>query len=108
MTTTTLSATQKNLLKIMQFREAPPGGPCWVVDAARGRYALWVMTMMGRYERHSHVNGRTLRTLHTAGLIEYGEDVKMPNWHRPDRLEGSWGSTVTLTEAGLAAIGDVA
>lgn len=104
MKTVTLTKTQRDLLALMKFREAEPGGPCWVVDAARGRFALWVMTLMGRYERHSHVNVATLRKLHEAGLIEYGEDVPMPDWHTPARLEGNWGSTVTLTPAGITAL----
>lgn len=101
----TLTKTQRELLKTMAFREAPPGGPCWVVATARGRYALWVFTMMGKYGYLKDISGSTLRKLHTAGLIEYGEDVKMPDWHRPrSPQEATEGSTATLTDAGRAAL----
>ena len=101
----TLTRTQRELLRQMAFREAEPGGPCWVVAAGNGGiYVLCVMTVMGWYARHSRVSAGTLQRLHDAGLIQYGPEVPMPEWFTPARGEATSGRTASLTDTGHAAL----
>lgn len=99
--TLNLTDTQRNLLRQLRFREDGPGGePCWIVGTAYGRYWLCVKTLMGTWARHSRVAAKTLRRLHSAGLIEHGTERRMPDWFKPDRLDDTVGATITLTAAG--------
>lgn len=97
---------QKAFLHQLWFRESGAyGAPCWVVNVGGGRYVLLVKTMMGTWERHSHVALHTLRILHAAGHIEYGEAGPMPAWFTPRAGEESVGRELTITDKGRQIIG---
>ncbi|MCA1844982.1 MAG: hypothetical protein LC792_17670 [Actinobacteria bacterium] len=100
-----LTRRQRDLLFQLWFREADPGEPCWLVAAGGGRYVLLVLTMMGTWERHSRVSLTTLRILHSAGHITYGQPTKMPAWFTPQEGEESAGREITITDKGCRAIG---
>lgn len=102
-----LSRAQHELLGILVFREAAPGGPSWIVQFASNRLALYVVSMVTAhgYAYLKTINIATLRALYTAGLIEYGAEGPMPDWHRPRfPQEPSVGCTVAITDAGREAL----
>jgi hypothetical protein len=98
-----VSRAQGNLLtelfhRLRQF----PLHCCWLVDTKIGRFALLVPTGDG-LERLRAVSPRTLTELHERGLIEYGEDHRVPSYRfaKPgDQCTGQ-ACTITLTKAGF-------
>lgn len=98
-----LSRSARDLLGRLAFRSPDP---CYLVEAARGRSALIVTTMLASksLSRSKAYNWSTVRDLEEAGLIATGEDGEVPAYDYRERGDGRWGNQIWITFAGRAAL----
>lgn len=107
-----LTPAIRRLLKDLTFR-LPEATPCWTVNATHDKFAFFIPIAVAggpRLEYLRTFNGKTIRAADRAGLVTISKftlDVP-PLTNLPSVLAGRRvfaGSTITLTDAGKAAIG---
>jgi hypothetical protein len=101
-----LTSTQLGLLKVLRFRETPPGAACWLAPplTRRGTLALIVPTMMGTYEVSSCHHQRTWQELAHGGFVQFTPVQSLPPFLRHLARRGfTTAQSVTLTERGRVA-----
>lgn len=99
-----LTRTERDLLKILQFRESM--GTSYLIHGGRDRVGLVVPSMVtgARLSRLRAFNGRTARLLERRGLITIAREWAELDYDGRQHLDSSDGQVVALTDAGRAAI----